>query len=492
MMRGMDEGPDGQVAATDQSVVALPEPGQNDLVEVPPASSAEELERLAKLAEGLSPEQIEELNKEIIMMSKPTSMDIHLGWNLEQVAEVFQTALDGVTSGQTIPEFNFNPEDLTMQSVHQLKQQLRALERNDDTASIAVLKDTSLAERVTLTIMKERPDLSLAEVYNNAVEVTTILRTRCQREIEQAYRERHLRERLAIRPVLEGDEQVQMVVSADKWDLSKIPPPKDEEYLVDDPPVVNYVMKSMFPEEWKDLTPHQRELEKRNVTRRASKFEQIGGKLFRVKRPKGKPNQLPATPTYHQVLSGPQKEAILRQIHDLNGHPSQNQSARLISERFWWKNITKEIREYVKTCHVCQMANQPTTARSDGRTLVPTKVDRPFEMIGLDLAGPLPETEDGNQYLIIGTDYYTGWSEVGLAKSTDAKAVCDFIHKEINCRDGTPAVIVLDNDAAKGDVKTKCAEWGISLKRILPYAAFSNGLAEAMVKQYKKGLRKLV
>lgn len=41
------------------------------------------------------------------------------------------------------------------------------------------------------------------------------------------------------------------------------------------------------------------------------------------------------------------------------------------------------------------MANQPTTERSDGRNLIPTEVDRPFEMIGLDLAGPLPEISSG-------------------------------------------------------------------------------------------------
>jgi hypothetical protein len=154
--------------------------------------------------------------------------------------------------------------------------------------------------------------------------------------------------------------------------------------------------------------------------------------------------------------------------------------------------MTKEIREYVKTCHVCQMANQPTTERPDGRTLTPTEVDRSFEMVGLDLAGPLPETKMGYKYAIIATDYYTAWSEVGQLKSTDAERVCDFIHREINCRHGTPAVIVMDNDAARGETKRKCADWGIRVKLIAAYAPFSNGLAEAMVKQYKKGLRKLV
>jgi hypothetical protein len=44
---------------------------------------------------------------------------------------------------------------------------------------------------------------------------------------------------------------------------------------VNDPLVVNYVMKSQLPEEWKERTAQKRETEKRNVTRRAAKFQQI-------------------------------------------------------------------------------------------------------------------------------------------------------------------------------------------------------------------------
>jgi hypothetical protein len=121
---------------------------------------------------------------------------------------------------------NFDQEDLTVQKVHQLKQLLRTLEQNDETEGVALLKETTPAERVALTIIKERPDLSVTEVYNNAVEVTTLLRIQSQREIEQAYRETYFREKLAIQPVIEDEPQLQMVVSADKWDLSKIPPPR--------------------------------------------------------------------------------------------------------------------------------------------------------------------------------------------------------------------------------------------------------------------------
>jgi hypothetical protein len=221
-----------------------------------------------------------------------------------------------------------------VQKVHQLKQLLRTLEHNDETEGVALLKETTLAERVALTIIKERPDLSLTEVYNNAVEVTTILRTESHREIEQAYRETYFRKKLAVQPVIEDEPQLQMVVLADEWDLSKIPPLKDEEYLVNDPLAVNYVIKSQLPEEWKELRAQKRETEKRNVTRRAAKFQQIHGHLFRVKRPPARPNQLLGVPTYRRVLSAPQKEAIRKQVHDLSGHPPArpNQRTVLVAE----------------------------------------------------------------------------------------------------------------------------------------------------------------
>jgi hypothetical protein len=320
-----------------------------------------------------------------------------------------------------------------------------------------------------------------------------MLRTQSQREIEQSYREMHFREKLAIQPSTESSiNSNQLALEKEKYDLARISQPKDEEYLVDDFEVVDYILNGRTPNEWKYLTAQERELKKSNMTRTAAKFQNMGGRLSRVKKPKKKPNQLPGLARYCQILSAAQKEAVLKQLHDFNGHPNQRQTLSLITERYWWRGITKEIKKYVKECPECQFANQPTTERSDGRTLTPTEVDRPFDMVGLDLAGPFPETKSGYQYLIIAVDYYTGYSEVGLAKSTSSQYVCEFIHKEIICRHGTPAVIVMDNDAAKGDVKLKCAGWGIMVRTIQPYAAYMNGFAEAMVKNYKKGMRKLV
>ena len=35
----------------------------------------------------------------------------------------------------------------------------------------------------------------------------------------------------------------------------------------------------------------------------------------------------------------------------------------------------------------------------------------PFEMLGMDFVGALPETERGNKYLLVVSDYFTKWAE---------------------------------------------------------------------------------
>jgi hypothetical protein len=82
----------------------------------------------------------------------------------------------------------------------------------------------------------------------------------------------YYQEKLAVQPALEAEpnEGLQLTVPPEQLDLSKITPPKDEEYLIDDSWVVQYVMNSSIPEDWTAFPAHKRELEKRNMT---AKFE---------------------------------------------------------------------------------------------------------------------------------------------------------------------------------------------------------------------------
>ncbi|KAL1274360.1 hypothetical protein QQF64_027174 [Cirrhinus molitorella] len=73
---------------------------------------------------------------------------------------------------------------------------------------------------------------------------------------------------------------------------------------------------------------------------------------------------------------------------------------------FYVGPIIRDVKEWVRSCHRCQL-NDPI------KTVVPVlhsiKVKEPWEVLGLDLIGPLPETARKNKYVLSMTDLYTKW-----------------------------------------------------------------------------------
>ena len=45
---------------------------------------------------------------------------------------------------------------------------------------------------------------------------------------------------------------------------------------------------------------------------------------------------------------------MLTAVHDHSGHRGFFATKALLTQRFWWPEMEKDISWYVKTCHVCQ------------------------------------------------------------------------------------------------------------------------------------------
>ena len=57
--------------------------------------------------------------------------------------------------------------------------------------------------------------------------------------------------------------------------------------------------------------------------------------------------------------------------------------------------------------------------------------------LACDIVGPLPETEKGNLYLLVVTDYFTKWSEAYAVPDHTAQTVADTLVTQWICRYGT-------------------------------------------------------
>ena len=62
--------------------------------------------------------------------------------------------------------------------------------------------------------------------------------------------------------------------------------------------------------------------------------------------------------------------------------------------------------------------------------MIPLPVmEEPFQRIAMDIVGPLPRSQSGNQYVLVVCDYATRYPEVVALRNTDAESVAEELVK---------------------------------------------------------------
>ena len=109
-------------------------------------------------------------------------------------------------------------------------------------------------------------------------------------------------------------------------------------------------------------------------------------------------------------------------------------------------------------------------------------VGLPMEHIALDILGPLPLSESGNQYLLIVADYFTKWPEVYPLPNQEATTVAKVLVNEMICRFGVPLKIHSDQgrNFESALFKEVCRLLGMTKTRITPLHPQSDGMVERM------------
>lgn len=65
-------------------------------------------------------------------------------------------------------------------------------------------------------------------------------------------------------------------------------------------------------------------------------------------------------------------------------------------------------------------------------------VGSPLERVTIYVLGPLPESDSGNKYVLLATDYFSKWLEAYALPNQEANTVAEVLVKEFFCRCGTP------------------------------------------------------
>jgi transposase InsO family protein len=173
------------------------------------------------------------------------------------------------------------------------------------------------------------------------------------------------------------------------------------------------------------------------------------------------------------------RNSLMKQCHDheLSGHFGRAKTLKRIRANFYLPLMSKEVENYVKNYHVCQMNKQPT--KQPKAKLQSIQVNEPWQTIALDIVGPI-RTNGKNLYLFVAIDLFTKYCIAEVANTFDAARTCKFIFESIICVFGTPREILTDQGTNFDAQLTKelCDALKIEIKHSTTYHPMCNWQVE--------------
>lgn len=190
------------------------------------------------------------------------------------------------------------------------------------------------------------------------------------------------------------------------------------------------------------------------------------------------------------ILPDKRYDLLSRTHRVATGHLKEIKFIQFLEKRYYWKDLKRDARNFVKKCDVCARLNNAIGYKP----ITPIKTNYPFEMVAMDIGQINIENKEGlvkQLYFIIAIDLFTKWVEVDVIKAQTSENVKQFILQHIVYRHGCPAIIRSDN--GPGFVSAAISEfyddYQIHQSTSAPFHPESNGAAERFIRTLKQILK---
>ncbi|KAL0149180.1 hypothetical protein M9458_055514, partial [Cirrhinus mrigala] len=112
-------------------------------------------------------------------------------------------------------------------------------------------------------------------------------------------------------------------------------------------------------------------------------------------------------PPGHQFVPQTQRVDLIHSMHTSlgTGHPGVNNTLSLLSERFWWPSMARDVRRYVQGCKECAISKSPRHLPAGKLHPLPVP-NRPWSHLGVDFMTDLPSS-DGNTCILVIIDRFS-------------------------------------------------------------------------------------
>lgn len=145
------------------------------------------------------------------------------------------------------------------------------------------------------------------------------------------------------------------------------------------------------------------------------------------------------------VIPQHERQQVLSDFHNAPtaGHLGVDRTYQRLSTRYYWPGMKASVIEHVKSCADCQRY-KADNRKPAGLLQTPAPARR-FEVVSVDLFGPLPKTANDNRWILIVEDVCSRWVELFALEAATSAECAKVLTEEVFLRYGVPRRMISDN-----------------------------------------------
>jgi len=183
---------------------------------------------------------------------------------------------------------------------------------------------------------------------------------------------------------------------------------------------------------------------------------------------------------FQLVIPKQLRPQIMEELHQGigGGHLGLEKMLGRLKERFYWPGHYTDVKNWCQSCISC--LTRKTSAPTRRAPMGTITASYPMQIIATDLVGPLPESDNGNRYILVVADYFTRYMEAFPLPNQEAITVARKLVDEIFLRFSTPEQLHSDQGKQfEGQLLSEiCKLLKINKTRTTPYHPQCDGLVE--------------
>lgn len=215
------------------------------------------------------------------------------------------------------------------------------------------------------------------------------------------------------------------------------------------------------------------------------KLTLLNGILYRVTK-----NPLSKHKRFQFVVPDSLKADALCGVHDHAGHQGQPRTLSLARQRFFWYDMERYVRDYVRCCHRCVLSKTPEpSARAPLESI---KTTAPLELVCVDFWSAEGSDNKSVDVLVI-TDHFTKLAHAFPCQDQTAKRVAKKLWDNFFCVYGFPQRLHSDQGANfESELIAELLKLsGVEKSHTSPYHPMGNGCTERFNRTLGNMLRSL-